>query len=162
MYHILMSAYACEPGAGSEYGVGWMVPTTMARKYPEHQFYVLTRSRCREKIEKVLASDSTLVNLHFLFYDIPSWMFYKNEMKSNWGEQINYLLWQLLSRRYVRKMHKTLHFDLFHHLTFNQYRTPSPGFWLDIPFVMGLLVVRSVLHLLFGKTWRLIPSRKKK
>lgn len=137
MYHILMSAYACEPGAGSEYGVGWMVPTTMARKYPEHQFYVLTRSRCREKIEKVLASDSTLANLHFLFYDIPSWMFYKNEMKSNWGEQINYLLWQLLSRRYVRKMHKTLHFDLFHHLTFNQYRTPSPGFWLDIPFVMG-------------------------
>lgn len=132
-----MSAYACEPGAGSEYGVGWMVPTTMARKYPEHQFYVLTRSRCREKIEKVLASDSTLANLHFLFYDIPSWMFYKNEMKSNWGEQINYLLWQLLSRRYVRKMHKTLHFDLFHHLTFNQYRTPSPGFWLDIPFVMG-------------------------
>ena len=47
MYHILMSAYACEPGAGSEYGVGWMVPTTMARKYPEHQFYVLTRSRWR-------------------------------------------------------------------------------------------------------------------
>ena len=137
MYKILMSAYACEPGAGSEYGVGWMVPTTMARKYPEHQFYVLTRSRCREKIEKVLASDSTLANLHFLFYDIPSWMFYKNEMKSNWGEQINYLLWQLLSRRYVRKMHKSIHFDLFHHLTFNQYRTPSPGFWLDIPFVMG-------------------------
>ena len=137
MYKILISAYACEPGAGSEYGVGWMVPTTMARKYPEQQFYVLTRSRCREKIEKVLASDPTLANLHFLFYDIPSWMFYKNEMKSNWGEQINYLLWQLLSRRYVRKMHKTLHFDLFHHLTFNQYRTPSPGFWLDIPFVMG-------------------------
>lgn len=137
MYHILMSAYACEPGAGSEYGVGWMVPTTMARKYPEHQFYVLTRSRCRGKIEKVLASDPTLANLHFLFYDIPSWMFYKNEMKSNWGEQFNYLLWQLLSRKYVRKMHKTLHFDLFHHLTFNQYRTPSPGFWLDIPFVMG-------------------------
>ena len=40
MYHILMSAYACEPGAGSEYGVGWMVPTTMARKYPEHQFCI--------------------------------------------------------------------------------------------------------------------------
>ena len=137
MYKILMSAYACEPGAGSEYGVGWMVPTTMARKYPEQQFYVLTRSRCREKIEKVLASDPTLANLHFLFYDIPSWMFYKNEMKSNWGEQFNYLLWQLLSRKYVRKMHKTLHIDLFHHLTFNQYRTPSPGFWLDIPFVMG-------------------------
>ena len=34
-------------------------------------------------------------------------------------------------------MNKIYHFDIFHHLTFNQYRTPSPGFWLDIPFVMG-------------------------
>lgn len=137
MLKILMSAYACEPGAGSEYGVGWMVPTTMARKYPEDQFFVLTRSRCKEKIEKALANDSSLANIHFLYYDIPSWMFYKNEMQSNWGEQINYLLWQWLVRKFVRKMNKIYHFDIFHHLTFNQYRTPSPGFWLDIPFVMG-------------------------
>lgn len=137
MLKILMSAYACEPGAGSEYGVGWMVPTTMARKYPEDQIFVLTRSRCKEKIEKALANDSSLANIHFLYYDIPSWMFYKNEMQSNWGEQINYLLWQWLVRKFVRKMNKIYHFDIFHHLTFNQYRTPSPGFWLDIPFVMG-------------------------
>lgn len=137
MLKILMSAYACEPGAGSEYGVGWMVPTTMVRKYPEDQIFVLTRSRCKEKIEKALANDSSLANIHFLYYDIPSWMFYKNEMQSNWGEQINYLLWQWLVRKFVRKMNKIYHFDIFHHLTFNQYRTPSPGFWLDIPFVMG-------------------------
>ena len=137
MLKILMSAYACEPGAGSEYGVGWMVPTTMARKFPEDKIFVLTRSRCKEKIEKALANDSSLANIHFLYYDIPSWMFYKNEMQSNWGEQINYLLWQWLVRKFVRKMNKIYHFDIFHHLTFNQYRTPSPGFWLDIPFVMG-------------------------
>lgn len=137
MLKILMSAYACEPGAGSEYGVGWMVPTTMVRKYPEDQIFVLTRSRCKEKIEKSLANDSSLANIHFLYYDIPSWMFYKNEIQSNWGEQINYLLWQWLVRKFVRKMNKIYHFDIFHHLTFNQYRTPSPGFWLDIPFVMG-------------------------
>lgn len=137
MLKILMSAYACEPGAGSEYGVGWMVPTTMARKYPEDQIFVLTRSRCKEKIEKAFANDSSLANIHFLYYDIPSWMFYKNEMQSNWGEQINYLLWQWLVRKFVRKMNRIYHFDIFHHLTFNQYRTPSPGFWLDIPFVMG-------------------------
>ena len=78
-----------------------------------------------------------LQNLHFLFYDIPKWLFYKNEMKSNWGEQINYLTWQLLVRKYIRKQHQQIGFDVVHHLTFNQYRTPSPGFWLDIPFVFG-------------------------
>lgn len=150
--NILILSYASEPGAGSEYGVGWNVPVTMAKKYPEHEIYVATRSRCKEKIVEGLGYEcsnvqefksSSLVdginvpNLHFLFYDTPSWMFYKNEMKSHWGEQINYLLWQLLVRRFIRKQHKTIKFDVIHHLTFNQYRTPSPGFWMDIPFVMG-------------------------
>lgn len=151
MLKILMSAYACEPGAGSEYGVGWMVPTTMARKYPEDQIFVLTRSRCKEKIEKALANDSSLANIHFLYYDIPSWMFYKNEMQSNWGEQINYLLWQWLVKKFVRKMNKIYHFDIFHHLTFNQYRTPSPGFWLDIPFVMGPIGGAECIAPAFGE-----------
>lgn len=131
---ILFLAYACEPGAGSEYGVGWNVPAIMATQYPEDQIYVLTRSRCREKIENCLPS---FPNLHFLFYDIPSWMTYKNEMQSNWGEQINYLFWQIMVRRYLKREHKKIGFDIIHHLTFNQYRTPSPAFWMDVPMVMG-------------------------
>lgn len=133
---ILISAYASEPGAGSEYGVGWNVPVMLATRHKDLDVYVLTRSRCREKIEKALA-ELQLQNLHFLFYDIPHWLTVKNEMQSRWGEQINYLLWQLLVRRFVRREHKRMGFDLVHHLTFNQYRTPSLGFWLDIPFVMG-------------------------
>ena len=199
---ILFSAYACEPGAGSEYGVGWNVPLNMAMKYPEAEVYVVTRSRCKEKIDETLRyetphsgyeteallptkrpSGTTKMklsiaanenecyhpclssseegningtlndnentfpnpplkggntgNLHFLFYDIPRWMYYKNEMGSRWGEQYNYILWQLMVRRRVKEWHQELHFDVIHHLTFNQYRTPSPGFFLDVPFVMG-------------------------
>lgn len=134
--NILLLAYACEPNAGSEYGVGWMVPLTMAKLHPEDEVFVLTRSRCKDKIDRTLR-ELSCQNLHFLFYDIPHWMFYKNEMESNWGEQINYILWQLLVRRYIKKDNKKFHFDVIHHLTFNQYRTPSPGFFLDIPFIMG-------------------------
>lgn len=133
---ILISAYACEPKAGSEYGVGWNVPTLLALKYPQYEIYVITRGRCKEKIINELQA-CPIANLHFLFYDIPHWLFYKNEMKSNWGEQINYILWQLLVKGFIKKKHKRLHFDLIHHLTFNQYRTPSPGFFLNIPFIMG-------------------------
>ena len=133
---ILITAYASEPGAGSEYGVGWMVPTIMARYNVRHEIYVLTRSRCKDKIIKAL-EDLQLPNLHFMFYDISKWCTYPNEMHSGWGEQINYILWQLGAIRYVKKINKQIGFDIMHHLTFNQYRTPSPGFWLDIPFVMG-------------------------
>lgn len=134
--NILIIAYAAEPGAGSEYGVGWMVPTTLAKQYPGEQFHVLTRSRCREKIESASA-EMGLQNLHFHFYDIPKWLSHANEMKSNWGEQINYLIWQLAVRKYARKLHREFGFSVVHHLTFNQYRTPSPGFWMDVPFVFG-------------------------
>lgn len=139
---ILFIAYACEPGAGSEYGVGWNVPLNMAMKYPDAEVYVVTRSRCKEKIDERTLPNPPLKggntgNLHFLFYDIPRWMYYKNEMGSRWGEQYNYILWQLMVRRKVKEWHQKLHFDVIHHLTFNQYRTPSPGFFLDVPFVMG-------------------------
>lgn len=134
--NILILSYACEPNAGSEYGVGWNVPTLLAKKYPEYKVHVLTRSRCKEKILCVL-NKMSLNNLYFHFYDIPYWMFYKNEMKSNWGEQINYILWQLCSKKYIKTLDKKYKFDVLHHLTFNQYRTPSPGFFLNIPFVMG-------------------------
>ena len=134
--NILILAYASEPKAGSEYGVGWNIPTLLGKKFPQYNIYVLTRSRCKEKIINEL-TQSPISNLHFFFYDLPKWMFYKNEMKSNWGEQINYILWQLMVKSYIKKIHRDIHFDIIHHLTFNQYRTPSPGFFLDIPFVMG-------------------------
>lgn len=134
--NILIIAYASEPNTGSEYGVGWNVPKSLAMKYPDFNFYVITRGRCKDKIEKEL-KQANLPNLQFLFYDVPKWLYYKNELKSNWGEQINYIVWQLLVRFFIKKVHKKIKINIIHHLTFNQYRTPSPGFFLDIPFVMG-------------------------
>lgn len=131
--NILLLAYACEPGAGSEYGVGWMVPLTMATRYPDVDIYVLTRSRCKEKIEQ----EEKPANLHFMFYDIPMLLYYKREMGSTWGEQYNYTVWQLLSRAEIKRLHRKYSFDIIHHLTFNQYRTPSAGYWMDIPFIVG-------------------------
>lgn len=133
---ILFSAYACEPGMGSEPGVGWNVPATIAAKYKEMQIFVLTRSRSREKID-IAIRQQNLRNLHVMYYDIPKALYYEKEYGSRWGEQYNYVLWQILVRRYVRRIVKEYEIDIFHHLTFNQYRTPSPGFYLDIPFVYG-------------------------
>lgn len=133
MSKLLISAYACEPYAGSEYGVGWNIAVNLAK---HHTVYVLTRSRCRDKIENELTLNP-ISNLHFLFYDIPSIMYYKNEIGSNWGEQYNYTLWQIFVKKLVRKHIFEKKIDIIHHITFNQYRTPSPGFFLKTPFVIG-------------------------
>lgn len=64
MKNILYLAYACEPNAGSEYGVGWNIPILFATKYSDYNVYVLTRSRCKEKIQEELHR-LNLSNLNF-------------------------------------------------------------------------------------------------
>jgi hypothetical protein len=60
---ILMSAYSCEPGKGSEPGVGWNFVRAVA-KY--HEVWVLTRpDEGREVIEAELARNP-IPNLHFV------------------------------------------------------------------------------------------------
>lgn len=130
--NILILTYACNPDEGSEYEVGWKVPITLAMRYPEHQFYVVTRGD-----ENTQSAIEQSPNLQFLYYSIPKWITYPNERGSRWGEQINYVLWQLLVRGKVKAWCKEYNIDVVHHLTYNQYRTPSPGYWLDLPFLVG-------------------------
>lgn len=58
--------------------MGWNVPTLLALKYPQYEIYVITRSRCKEKILNEL-EEHTIENLHFLFYDIPRGCFTKTK-----------------------------------------------------------------------------------
>jgi hypothetical protein len=49
---VLVSAYACEPGKGSEPGVGWTWALEISRW---HEVWVITRANNRGPIEKALA-----------------------------------------------------------------------------------------------------------
>jgi hypothetical protein len=53
-FRILLSAYACEPGKGSEAGVGWHWAVEMGRL--GHRVSVLTRLNNRSAIEAALAA----------------------------------------------------------------------------------------------------------
>lgn len=97
---------------------------------------MLTNCKSETKIIKEL-SIIKQSNLHYVFLDFPKLEHYTKKIKGEWGWQIYNLLWQVLARRKVGEIVRTHHIGLIHHLTFNQYRTPSPGFWSDVPFVMG-------------------------
>ncbi len=126
-YKILISAYACEPGKGSEPGVGWNVALCMAKL---HDVWVLTRANNRSRIEAALQSHP-VPGMNFLYYDLPGWCsWWKRGPR---GVLLYYFIWQLLARRAVRG----IEFDCIHHLTFNQYRTISFGYFLPYPFLIG-------------------------
>jgi glycosyltransferase involved in cell wall biosynthesis len=128
---ILISAYACEPGKGSEPGVGWNVVMQMA-KY--HEIWVITRANNRHQIEEEVPNNS-IKTLQFVYYDLPSWArCWKNGAR---GIQLYYYLWQVGTYLVARQLNAALKFDLAHHVTFVKYSSPSLLSLLPIPFIWG-------------------------
>ena len=130
---ILLSAYSCEPGKGSEPGVGWNIAREVAR---HHQVWVLTRpDESKEAIEAELTRNP-IPNLKFVYFTLPFW---QDSMRlgQSGAMQIHYYLWQIQAYFVARRLHKEINFDVAHHVTFVRYSTPSWLSLLPIPFVWG-------------------------
>ncbi len=130
---VLISAYACEPGQGSERGVGWNVVREVA-KY--HEVWVLTRpDESKEAIEAELVSNP-VPNLHFVYFTLPFW-----QDSLRWGQsgamQLHYYLWQIQAYLVGKKLHREIGFAAIHHVTFVRYACPSFLALLPVPFVWG-------------------------
>ena len=128
---VLVSAYACEPGKGSEPGVGWNWARQIARFAEE--VWVITRANNREVIEQALAKEP-LPNVRWVYFDLPRWArFWK---KGQRGVHLYYYLWQIGIYFLAWRLHRKVKFDLIHHVTFGNYWTPSFLALLPVPFVV--------------------------
>lgn len=128
---VLISAYACAPGRGSEPGVGWNLVRHLGLC---HELWVITREARRKEIETALANYN-LPNVRWVFFDLPRWMcFWKRKQK---GIHLYYYLWQIGIYFVARKLHRRIRFDLVHHVTFVNYWMPSFLSLLDAPFLWG-------------------------
>jgi glycosyltransferase involved in cell wall biosynthesis len=130
---ILLSAYACEPGKGSEPGVGWHWARAIAGL--GHETWVLTRAHNRPAIEAETARHPAPSNLRFVYYDLPRWAAWWK--KGHRGIRLYYVLWQWGAYRSAREVHGRIRFDIVHHVTFVSVRQPSFMGNLGIPFIFG-------------------------
>jgi glycosyltransferase involved in cell wall biosynthesis len=128
---ILMSAYACEPGKGSEPGVGWNLAKAVAA---QHDVWVLTRANNRGAIEAELR-ERRVPGLRFVYYDLPRWAAWWK--RGGRGVQLYYYLWQLGAIAVARAVHRTVGFDVAHHVTFVKYWAPAAAAFVGVPFVWG-------------------------
>ena len=120
MKKIFVSAYACEPGKGSEPGIGWNVVNQLSRYFEVH---VLTRANNREVIEEFYRENTADVQPFFHYYDLPRWLsFWKKKRR---GYRLYYWLWQYFAFFKYRKFVNTSRFDLVQHLTFANFAVPS-------------------------------------
>jgi glycosyltransferase involved in cell wall biosynthesis len=130
--NILVSAYACEPGLGSEPGAGWALARAAAL---HHDVWLLTRSNLAPVIEPAREREPDL-HLHPVYLDLPPWILrWKHGLR---GVHWYYPLWQLAAWRRARKLHRQVRFDLAHHVTFAADWMPAGVGWLrGVPLVWG-------------------------
>lgn len=130
---VLISAFACEPGWGSEQEVGWRWAVQAARF---HEVWVITHASQRSSIESELRA-RPLANLHFEYVAFPAWT--NASGITAMVLRLQYLLWQFKAFWIARRLTTRVRFDVAHHLTYASFRYPTFLAWLDIPFVWGPL-----------------------
>ena len=110
---IFVSAYACEPGLGSEIGVGWHWVLEMSKHF---ELWVLTRESNRGTIEPWIARHPEFSGIHFLYFDLPKWArFWKKGLR---GVRTYYNIWQACTNRIVKRTMRENGIKIFHHLTY--------------------------------------------
>jgi glycosyltransferase involved in cell wall biosynthesis len=130
---ILLSAFACRPGDGSERGIGWHWAEEIARL--GHEVHVLTRMTHAPFCERSAKELGLAMVIHG--YDLPRWATWWKSEKTMRGTRFYYLLWQWRAYPLARDLHDRQRFDLVHQITFGAHRYPSFMGRLGIPFILG-------------------------
>ena len=137
---ILMSAFSCGPGYGSEGDVGWNMALETARL--GHEVVVVTQTEFQVDIKRALAAGTLPPNLRFDIFT-PGWLEWIRDTGLRWGFPLTWhlvsMLWQLCALFHARGRYKQADFDLIHHVSFASIRFPTLLTRLGLPTVLGPL-----------------------
>ncbi len=135
---VLVSAYACQPGRGSEPGQGWAIARGLA---DHHDVWLLTYPGYGFKpaIDKELCENPT-PHLKAVYHQLKREghvHLHGGQDRSGFKEQLHYYRWQITARRTVRRLHAEVGFDVVHHATLMKSWAPSALAGSGVPFVWG-------------------------
>jgi len=150
MSKILISAFDCAPGRGSEEEIGWSVVNEISKR---HIVWVITRSCVREEHEAAFKQGKKPNTLYFLYYDLPKCLLFLKRGK--YLRFICYYFWQIGSYFEARRFLKRQSVDFVHHLTKCMDWMPSGLALLGLPFLWGPVGSEN-MH---PAIWRTLPFR---
>lgn len=127
---ILLSAYACKPGVGSEPGVGWRWAMHLAKT---HDVIVLTHERFRNDIEPAL-NNFPGPRPRFVFHETR---LLRRVPFNSITALPKYIIWQLSVLPTAIRLIGEARYDVIMHLTMGTFRYPSWLGFLGVPFVFG-------------------------
>jgi glycosyltransferase involved in cell wall biosynthesis len=131
---VLIAAYACEPGQGSEPAVGWNWAQEAVRA--GHEVWVITRENNRQAIEFEGTTRSG-PGPRFVYLDLPAPFLRLKRRGGHPALLAYYYAWQIAVAFTARRLHRELRLDVAHHVTFVNDSLPSGLALLPIPFIWG-------------------------
>lgn len=127
---ILVFAYACEPGEGSEPGAGWAFVRMLSRL---GEVTVVTRANNEEAIHAGLGSIAEGAALRFVYVDLPRWARWWK--RGGRGIHLYSFLWQWAALREVKRLPER--WDLVWHATLANVWLGSVAPLAGAPSVVG-------------------------
>ncbi len=144
---VLASAYACEPGVGSEGGIGWSWARQIAKR---HELVLITRRNNVDAIRAAAEQEADL-RLRVVGYDLPpNLMRWKRGPR---GAMAYFSLWQRGITAVARRLDDESPFDVTHHLTFASNWIGSGLARVDAPFVWGPVGHHDPIPGRFRRPW---------
>jgi glycosyltransferase involved in cell wall biosynthesis len=128
---VLMVAYSCEPGKGSEPGAGWGM--LMAVRQIAHPI-VLMRPDSMPAVREWMETDP---GPHPEFIVVPESRWVTRARQNRIAAFLVYLTWLKRAGDVARETVGTRQVDLVHHVTYSPYWLPTPIVRLGIPSVVG-------------------------
>ena len=135
---ILINAYACSPGMGSEPGMAWNWVSNLARFCELH---IITEGEFRDKIEEVVPTLEQGGNMHFYYNPVSEKIRTMCWNQGDWRFYKYYREWQWKTYLLAKDICQKEHIDILHQLNMIGFREPGYLWKLSrengVPFVWG-------------------------
>jgi glycosyltransferase involved in cell wall biosynthesis len=131
---VLISAYACNPYAGSEPGVGFETVMAVAA---HHETWVITRNKNSAAISAYLADRALDAPIHVVPLDLSPRALWIKARFGGLGLQWYYDRWQRTAADLAAELTETVGFDVVHHVTFSADWSRAGVMELNLPSVWG-------------------------
>ena len=128
---LLVFAYACEPGRGSEPGAGWGLVTALAG------FADCTVLVAPEHMPAIRRWEAGAAAPLAEFVEVGERWLRPPTNRHRFTRFLLYLAWLRRAKRVAAALHRTRPFDAMWHATYSVYWLPAPAADFDVPCVWG-------------------------
>ncbi|MEM6805506.1 MAG: glycosyltransferase family 4 protein [Bacteroidota bacterium] len=129
---LLLSAFDCDPFAGSEAAIGW--GWTYYNALAGHEVWCITQSKNQENLEK-FCEEHPIPNLHFIYVEVDAQK--RLHRIPTLGIYSFYLAWQKKAYQSAKTLSAEISWDLVHHVSYGSLQLGTYMWKLGIPLIFG-------------------------